>query len=228
VKRAISRLINHGVDAKGIFFCSCDGLSAQNLRRMVRTAHARVRPTQGAGRYWWFLDEVTGVRLWFPVDGDQAVARPGRLSQNPAPTVGCVRNQLDGFPLTGGEHAAGNDTAGHPSRAAPSASGAALGAVVGISPTRTPKAAPPRAHPPALARGARERDEVQRHALAAGRRSPGRLLDAALRPRSELSTSGQIGSEASFATACRTQNSGRRASCSPAPPKRISTTRQRR
>jgi hypothetical protein len=43
--------------------------------------------------------------------------------------------------------------------------------------------------------GAREREEVQPRVVVAGRRSPGRLLDAALRPRSELSTSGWIGSE---------------------------------
>ncbi|MFI5004867.1 MAG: hypothetical protein ACHQE6_07630 [Solirubrobacterales bacterium] len=35
LKRAVVRLLAGGVDAKTIFYCSCDGLSKQDLRRLV-------------------------------------------------------------------------------------------------------------------------------------------------------------------------------------------------
>ncbi len=64
LKRAIARLINHGVNPRTIFFCACDGLGAQDLRRMIRTAHARTRSKSDGMPAWWFLDEVTSVRQW--------------------------------------------------------------------------------------------------------------------------------------------------------------------
>jgi uncharacterized protein len=62
LKRTVARLIQQGVDPKTIFYCACDGLSAQDLRRLVATGHNAAR-TVGGPR-WWLLDEVTAVRGW--------------------------------------------------------------------------------------------------------------------------------------------------------------------
>jgi predicted AAA+ superfamily ATPase len=62
LKRAIARLLARGVDPKLVFYCSCDGLSRQDLRRMVVTMHGVTRTLNGP-RYW-FLDEVTAVSGW--------------------------------------------------------------------------------------------------------------------------------------------------------------------
>lgn len=62
LKRAIAKLLARGVDSKLVFYCSCDGLSAQDLRRLVLAMHNATRTLRGA-RYW-FLDEVTAVRAW--------------------------------------------------------------------------------------------------------------------------------------------------------------------
>lgn len=65
IKRAIMRLLSRGVEGRRIFFCSCDGLSAQDLRRLVMAMHSRTRTIDGP-RYW-FLDEVTAVAGWSKV-----------------------------------------------------------------------------------------------------------------------------------------------------------------
>ncbi len=65
LKRSVSRLVRQGVDRKNIFYCSCDGLAAQDLRRLVVSAHSAARTLQGP-RYW-FLDEVSAVRGWSAV-----------------------------------------------------------------------------------------------------------------------------------------------------------------
>jgi uncharacterized protein len=62
LKRAIARLLARGVDPKLVFYCSCDGLSQQDLRRLVVTTHSVTRTLTGP-RYW-FLDEVTAVAGW--------------------------------------------------------------------------------------------------------------------------------------------------------------------
>jgi uncharacterized protein len=62
IKRAIARLLTHGVDPKLVFYCSCDGLSTQDLRRLVLAMHNVTRTLNGP-RYW-FLDEVTAVPNW--------------------------------------------------------------------------------------------------------------------------------------------------------------------
>lgn len=62
LKRAITRLLARGVDPKLVFYCSCDGLSTQDLRRLVLAMHNVTRTLSGP-RYW-FLDEVTAVRSW--------------------------------------------------------------------------------------------------------------------------------------------------------------------
>jgi len=64
-KRAISDLLAQGVERKTIFFCACDGLSAQDLRRLVAAGQNAVRTLPGP-RYW-FLDEITAVRGWSAV-----------------------------------------------------------------------------------------------------------------------------------------------------------------
>lgn len=65
LKRAIAHLIARGVDHRLIFYCSCDSLSAQDLRRLVATTHNLNRTLSGS-RYW-FLDEVTAVSGWSKV-----------------------------------------------------------------------------------------------------------------------------------------------------------------
>jgi len=62
LKRAIARLIAQGVDAKTIFYCSCDGLSRQDLRRLVAQGHSAARTLPGPRH--WLLDEVTAVPGW--------------------------------------------------------------------------------------------------------------------------------------------------------------------
>jgi uncharacterized protein len=62
LKRAISRLLARGVDPKTVFYCSCDGLSSQDLRRLVPAMQNLVRTLPGP--HYWFLDEVTAVSGW--------------------------------------------------------------------------------------------------------------------------------------------------------------------
>lgn len=62
LKRAISRLIRAGADPRTIFYCSCDGVSKQDLRRLVKQGHNVTRTLSGP-RYW-LLDEVSAVSGW--------------------------------------------------------------------------------------------------------------------------------------------------------------------
>lgn len=62
LKRAVGQLLAEGVDPKTIFYCSCDGLSKQDLRRLVAQGHSVTRTLPGP-RYW-LLDEVTAVAGW--------------------------------------------------------------------------------------------------------------------------------------------------------------------
>jgi len=62
LKRSVSRLLQAGVDAKTVLYCSCDGFSAQDLRRLVVQGH-NITHTLPGPRYW-FLDEVTAVPGW--------------------------------------------------------------------------------------------------------------------------------------------------------------------
>lgn len=68
LKRTIARLLRSGVDAKTVFYCSCDGLTKQDLRRLVTQAHNVTRTLPGP-RYW-FLDEVTAVKGWSEIIKD--------------------------------------------------------------------------------------------------------------------------------------------------------------
>ncbi len=62
LKRAVMRLLAGGVDPKTVFYCSCDGLSRQDLRRLVTQGHSVTRTLPGPRH--WLLDEVTAVRGW--------------------------------------------------------------------------------------------------------------------------------------------------------------------
>jgi predicted AAA+ superfamily ATPase len=62
LKRAVKALLARGVDRKTVFFCSCDGLSSQDLRRLVAQGHSVTRTLPGP-RYW-LLDEVTAIVGW--------------------------------------------------------------------------------------------------------------------------------------------------------------------
>jgi uncharacterized protein len=62
LKRTIARLLAAGTDPKTVFYCSCDELSKQDLRRMVAQGHSVTRTLPGP-RYW-LLDEVSAVPGW--------------------------------------------------------------------------------------------------------------------------------------------------------------------
>jgi predicted AAA+ superfamily ATPase len=62
MKREIVELLNAGVDPRAITFCSCEGLKAQDLRRMVKIAVDFSKDYEG-DRYWFF-DEITYVPEW--------------------------------------------------------------------------------------------------------------------------------------------------------------------
>lgn len=65
LKRAIVRLLREGVDPKVVFYCSCDGLSKQDLRRLIVQGRSITRTLTGP--HWWFLDEITSVDDWSAV-----------------------------------------------------------------------------------------------------------------------------------------------------------------
>jgi predicted AAA+ superfamily ATPase len=62
VKRAISLAIENGANPRLVFFCSCDGLTAQDVRRMIAVGQGDTATL--AGRRYWFLDEITAVPGW--------------------------------------------------------------------------------------------------------------------------------------------------------------------
>jgi len=62
LKRAVGRLLAAGIDPKTVFYCSCDGLSKQDLRRLVAQGHSVTRTLPGPCH--WLLDEVTAVPGW--------------------------------------------------------------------------------------------------------------------------------------------------------------------
>ena len=62
VKRAIAATIQAGANPRLVFFCSCDGLSAQDVRRLIAVGQ-KDSATLSGDRYW-FLDEITAVPGW--------------------------------------------------------------------------------------------------------------------------------------------------------------------
>lgn len=81
IKRAIGSLLVRGVNPRTIFFVSCDGLRAQDLRRIVTVGHNDIPRIDGARH--WFIDEVTAVRGWSKAIKDLR-------DQNTAFREGCV------------------------------------------------------------------------------------------------------------------------------------------
>ncbi len=59
MKRAISATISRKVPRRTVVYRSCEGLSANDLRRLILSTHNRTRTIPGP-RYW-FLDEITAV-----------------------------------------------------------------------------------------------------------------------------------------------------------------------
>ena len=62
MKRAIASTIAAGVNPRLVFFCACDGLSAQDVRRLIAVGQADTATL--AGERCWFLDEITAVPGW--------------------------------------------------------------------------------------------------------------------------------------------------------------------
>jgi len=61
MRRKILQLISAGVaHPRAVVYCSCDGFSPQDLRRLFKVGRALTRPPEDAPR-WWFIDEVTAV-----------------------------------------------------------------------------------------------------------------------------------------------------------------------
>lgn len=63
VKRAIVNLCRRGVDPRRITFCPCEGLTAQDLRRVIKLA-IDLTPGIGDDDRYWFFDEITFVSKW--------------------------------------------------------------------------------------------------------------------------------------------------------------------
>lgn len=68
LRRAIVRLLDAGVPARNIIYCSCDTFSKQDLRRAFVVGRNLTRTADGP-RYW-LVDEITAVRNWSAVVKD--------------------------------------------------------------------------------------------------------------------------------------------------------------
>jgi predicted AAA+ superfamily ATPase len=62
VKRAVSSVIEAGANPRLVFFCSCDGLTAQDVRRLIAVGQGDTKTL--TGERYWFLDEITAVPGW--------------------------------------------------------------------------------------------------------------------------------------------------------------------
>lgn len=62
LKREIAATIRRGANPRLVFFCSCDGLSAQDVRRLIAVGQKDTATLSGERH--WFLDEVTAVPNW--------------------------------------------------------------------------------------------------------------------------------------------------------------------
>jgi uncharacterized protein len=64
MKRAIELLLeDRGFDPRRVVFCPCEGLTAQDLRRIVKLAEDLTPGIEPESRYW-LLDEITYVGGW--------------------------------------------------------------------------------------------------------------------------------------------------------------------
>lgn len=78
VKRAVARAIRDGANPRLVHFCSCDGLSAQDVRRLIVVGQKDAATLPGERH--WFFDEITAVPGWAAVikelrDGDPVFRR---------------------------------------------------------------------------------------------------------------------------------------------------------
>lgn len=78
VKRAIAATIHRGANPRLVFFCACDGLSAQDVRRLIVVGQKDSATL--SGERFWFLDEITAVPGWAEAikelrDGDPVFRR---------------------------------------------------------------------------------------------------------------------------------------------------------
>ncbi len=78
IKRAITTVIAAGANPRLVFFCSCDDLTAQDLRRLIAVGQQDTATIEGDR--FWFLDEITAVAGWAAVikemrDGDVVFRR---------------------------------------------------------------------------------------------------------------------------------------------------------
>jgi predicted AAA+ superfamily ATPase len=81
MKRTIAELIEDGVDPKRVVFCPCEGLSRQDLIRVIKLA-ADLTPGIADGERYWFFDEITYVPNWDEVLKqlrDQTLLRQGTV-----------------------------------------------------------------------------------------------------------------------------------------------------
>jgi len=63
LKRVVARLLEDGIESRRVIHCACDGLSADDVRRLERVARAQLTRSVEGPRYW-LLDEITAVRGW--------------------------------------------------------------------------------------------------------------------------------------------------------------------
>jgi predicted AAA+ superfamily ATPase len=63
MKRTISSVLSLGIDPRHVVFCSCENLTGQDLRRIIRLVEDLTPGIQPEQRYWFF-DEVTYVGGW--------------------------------------------------------------------------------------------------------------------------------------------------------------------
>lgn len=63
LKRTVARLLADGIAPRRIVHCACDGLSADDLRRLQRVVSKQLTRSEEAPRFW-LLDEITAVRGW--------------------------------------------------------------------------------------------------------------------------------------------------------------------
>lgn len=63
LKRTVARLLTDGIKPRRVIHCACDGLTADDVRRLERVARAQLTRSVEEPRYW-LLDEITAVRGW--------------------------------------------------------------------------------------------------------------------------------------------------------------------
>lgn len=76
LRRTIARLLDSGVAPRNIIYCSCDGFTKQDLRRVFAVGRNLTRAVEGP-RYW-MIDEVTAVKEWSAIIKDRRDDTPLR------------------------------------------------------------------------------------------------------------------------------------------------------